>query len=90
MRSRRFSAAPRIHVYHLGNAAPRAYVANKLVSVDESSVIESGEIPEFDRSYEAPVDERSLKDLRGSYGRSRSTRPRREALVRIVSYSATA
>jgi hypothetical protein len=78
---------PGIYVYHLGNAAPRAYVANKLVSVDESSVIESGEIPEFDRSYEALVDERSLKDLRGSYGLEGAPDPARgEALVRIVSY----
>jgi len=57
------------------------------VSVDESAVIESGEIPEFDRSHEALIDERSLKDLRGSYGLDDSPEPAQgEALVRIVSY----
>ncbi len=54
---------PGIYVYHLGNAAPRVYVASKLVGVDESSVIESGEI-QFDRSYEALIDERSLRSAR--------------------------
>jgi len=78
---------PGIHVYRLGNAAPRAYVANKLVSIDESSVIESGELPEFDRSYEALIDERSLKDLKGDYGLDEMGDPARgEAMVRIVSY----
>jgi len=79
--------APGIHIYRLGHAAPRAYVANRLISVDESSVIESGEIPGFDRSYEALIDQRSLKDLRGTYGLDDSGLPRRgEAMVRIVSY----
>jgi hypothetical protein len=78
---------PGIYVYRLGNAAPRAYVANKLISVDEGSVIESGEIPEFDRSYEALIDERSLKDLRGTYGLDDTAEPAHgEAMVRIVSY----
>ena len=78
---------PGIYVYHLGNAAPRAYVANKLISVDESEVIENGEMPDFDRAYEALIDERSLKDLHGRYGLDRSAEPTQgEALVRIVSY----
>ncbi len=79
---------PGMYVYHLGNAAPRAYVANKLVSVDESSIIESGEIPEFDRPYEALIDERSLKDLHGAYGLDDDgvTPAQGEAMVRIVSY----
>jgi hypothetical protein len=75
-----------MHIYHLGNAAPRAYVAHRLVSVDESSVIESGEIPEFDRTDEALIDERSLKDLRGNYGLDGSGIPHGEAVARIVSY----
>jgi hypothetical protein len=78
---------PDVYVYRLGNAAPRAYVANKLISVDESSVIESGEIPDFDRSYEALIDERSLDNLHGRYGLDDSEAPARgEAMVRIVSY----
>jgi len=78
---------PGIYVYRLGNAAPRAYVANKLVAVEEASVVESGEIPDFDRSYEALVDERSLKDVRGSYGLDAGAEPTPgEAMVRIVSY----
>ncbi|SEC07820.1 hypothetical protein SAMN05444161_0460 [Rhizobiales bacterium GAS191] len=78
---------PGIYVYSLGNAAPRAYVANKLISVDQSAVIESGEMPDFDRSYEALIDEKSLKDLRGEYGLDEKGDPARgEAMVRIVSY----
>ncbi|MFI5016078.1 MAG: hypothetical protein ACHQAY_27395 [Hyphomicrobiales bacterium] len=78
---------PGIYVYRLGNAAPRAYVANKLISVDENSVVESGEVPDFDRSYEALIDEKSLGDLRGDYGLASGTEPTRgEAMVRIVSY----
>jgi hypothetical protein len=78
---------PGIYVYHLGNAAPRAYVANKLVSVDEGDVIESGEMPDFDRAHEALIDERSVKNLHGKYGLDRSGEPAQgEALVRIVSY----
>ena len=78
---------PGIYVYHLGNAAPRAYVANKLISVDEGDVIESGEMPDFDRAHEALIDERSVKDLHGKYGLDRNGEPAQgEALVRIVSY----
>ncbi|MBV8446992.1 MAG: hypothetical protein JO124_03270 [Hyphomicrobiales bacterium] len=78
---------PGIYVYHLGNAAPRAYVANKLISVDEKEVIESGEMPDFDRAYEALIDERSLNGLHGTYGLDQSAEPAQgEALVRIVSY----
>jgi hypothetical protein len=78
---------PGIYVYHLGNAAPRAYVANKLIAVDEKKIAEDGDIPEFDRSYEALVDERSLKDVHGDYGLDDGSDPARgEAMVRIVSY----
>jgi hypothetical protein len=78
---------PGIYVYRLGNAAPRAYVANKLIGVDESSIIESGEMPDFDRSYEALIDEKSIKDLRADYGLDETGDPARgEAMVRIVSY----
>jgi hypothetical protein len=77
---------PGIYVYHLGNAAPRAYVASKLVVVDRQAVIASGEVPEFDRSYEALLDDISVKDVLGDYGLDDGSAPRRgEAMVRIVS-----
>jgi hypothetical protein len=80
-------AGPKMHIYHLGNAAPRAYMAYRLIPVDESAVIEDGEVPEFDRTDEALIDERSLKDIRGDYGLEGSVGAGRgEALVRIVSY----
>jgi hypothetical protein len=80
-------AGPSMHIYHLGNAAPRAYMAHRLFSVDEGSVLESEEMPEFDRTDEALIDERSLRDLRGTYGFHGADIPARgEARVRIVSY----
>jgi hypothetical protein len=78
---------PGIYVYHLGNAAPRAYVASKLIVVDKQAVIESGEVPDFDRSYEALLDDKSVRDVLGDYGLDDGSAPARgEAMVRIVSY----
>ena len=65
------------YLYRLGNAAPRAYVANRLIGVDEAAVIASGEVPDFDRADEALVDTRSLKWLHADYGLAGGALPAR-------------
>ena len=61
-------SAGKFYVYKLGNAAPRAYFATKLLPIDSSNVLESQQWPSFDRSREALVDDASMKVVRGDYG----------------------
>jgi hypothetical protein len=47
-------------IYRLNNASPRVYVANRLMPVNSGEVLDQEELPEFDRTREALLDEESL------------------------------
>ena len=55
-------------VYRLAPAAPRAYLATRLVPVDSGAVLEEAELPEFDRATTALVDAEQVPGLRADYG----------------------
>ncbi len=50
-------------IYRLPPASPRAYVATRLKPVDVEAVLESEELPAFDRTEEALIDESELASL---------------------------
>ncbi len=53
-----------MYVYRLGKAAPRAYFASAIKSVESERVLDAHELPEFDRTREALIDQSSLADLK--------------------------
>jgi hypothetical protein len=53
-------------VYRLNNASPRVYVASRATPVNSGEVLDQEELPEFDRTDEALVDEESLPLMRNS------------------------
>ena len=55
-------------IYRLAPSAPRAYLATKLIPVDSESVLEQEELPEFDRSHAALIEQDAAPDLKGDYG----------------------
>jgi hypothetical protein len=55
-------------IYRLSGSSPRVYVAGRVIPVDSESVLEQEEVPEFDRSEEALIDQDSIKLLRYDYG----------------------
>ncbi|WP_159730071.1 YfhO family protein [Methylosinus sp. Ce-a6] len=52
-----------IYVYKLGRAAPRAYFATRVAGVDSDAAISDDDIPEFDGTREALVDQSDLSRL---------------------------
>ncbi|HEY8383802.1 MAG TPA: YfhO family protein [Microvirga sp.] len=75
-------------IYRLTGSSPRAYVASRLLPVDSEAVLEEDEIPDFDRTEEALIDEASMTELRASYPAEVSDRgpmPVRST-ARIVDY----
>lgn len=52
-------------VYRLESGAPRAYLASRLVPVDSETVLGQDELPDFDQSRSALVDETSLPLVKG-------------------------
>lgn len=75
-------------VYKLNSGAPRAYVATKLIPVDSEEVLQQEDLPQFDRSREALIDDYSAEDVLGNYGlRKRKKEPEAAvATVRITDY----
>jgi hypothetical protein len=76
-------------IYRLEASSPRVYLATVVSPVDSDAVLDQDELPEFDRSQEALVDEASLPLLAGSYGAAASDvgpLPAK-ASARIVEYS---
>jgi hypothetical protein len=55
-------------IYRLNTNASRAYLATRLVPVDSDEVLSQEELPEFDKTTEALIDNRSLALIRGDYG----------------------
>jgi hypothetical protein len=55
-------------VYHLDPTAPRAYLATHLIPVDSEGVLADAELPEFDRTKAALVEQDQISLLSGDYG----------------------
>ncbi|KMO41672.1 hypothetical protein VQ02_04900 [Methylobacterium variabile] len=55
-------------IYRLDPAKPRAYLATRLVPVDSESVLSQDELPEFEGSETALVDQESVPRIRGEFG----------------------
>jgi hypothetical protein len=75
-------------VYQLNPGSPRAYLATHLVAVDSEEVLTHEELPEFDRSRAALVEQNQADELKGDYGLRDSTAEPDPATgsVRITSY----
>ncbi len=56
-------AGDHFYIYRLGRVAPRAYFATRVKPVDNEAAIESHELPDFDRTREALVDQDMLGEL---------------------------
>lgn len=52
-----------VHVYRLGAAAPRAYLATHVLVREEEQILEDSEMPSFDRRREAIVDAQTAAGL---------------------------
>ncbi|WP_375459760.1 YfhO family protein [uncultured Enterovirga sp.] len=55
-------------VYRLSPGAPRAYLATRLVAVDSETVLTQEELPEFDRTTTALVEQEQVDGLQADYG----------------------
>lgn len=53
-----------MYIYKLGNAAPRAYFAPEIKTVDSEQVLNDHVFPDFDRSHEALIDQASVANLK--------------------------
>jgi hypothetical protein len=56
-------AGDHLYVYRLGRVAPRAYFATHVKPVDNEAAIEAHELPDFDRTREALVDQGTIGTL---------------------------
>lgn len=54
-------------VYRLNTQSPRVYVASHLIPVDSEAVLDQEELPEFDRTSEALIDEESATSLKNTF-----------------------
>ncbi len=84
-----------MYVYRLGKAAPRAYFASAIRPVESERVLDAHELPEFDRTREALIDQSSLADLKQVHDRvtneiappASAAEPVDPSHVEIVQYS---
>lgn len=56
-------ASDGMYIYKLGKAAPRAYFASTIKTVDDDQVLDEHVLPDFDRNSEALIDQASAADL---------------------------
>lgn len=54
-------------IYKLDRGAPRAYLATQILPVDSDAVLTQAEIPDFDRTTTALVEQEDLGAIRGDY-----------------------
>ncbi len=76
-------------IYRLEASSPRTYLASVLTPVDSEAVLDQEELPEFDRTQEALIDQDSMRHLVGTYsGAASDTGPlAAKATTKIVAYS---
>jgi hypothetical protein len=74
-------------IYRLTPTAPRAYLAGRVRLIDSEAALDQAELPEFDRTHEALIDEASLDAIKGDYGQRGSVpSPGGAGSVRIERY----
>ncbi|MFE1602534.1 hypothetical protein [Methylobacterium sp. ID0610] len=78
-------------IYRLDPARPRAYLATRLVPVDSEDVLSQDELPEFEGSDTALVDQESLPKVKGAYGQADPAAPvtPAEGSAQILAYRRT-
>jgi hypothetical protein len=74
-------------VYRLNTSSPRVYVASHVIPVESEVVLDQEELPEFDRTTEALIDEESAESLKGNYTQQTEASP---GQAKIVSYGRNA
>jgi len=62
-RIEQFYVGDSMYIYKLGKAAPRAYVATRVKPNDSESDIDDASVPDFDRTMEVLIDDKSLGDV---------------------------
>jgi hypothetical protein len=81
-------------VYRLNASSPRVYVASRVVPVDSEAILDQDELPEFERTTEALIDEASmgsLTDTRLAASHDDAARPNDAAgQARITGYGGNA
>ena len=76
-------AGENMYVYHLHNAAPRAYLATTIKPVDTDEAIAARAVPAFDHLNEALIDHASMAQVQGVYAWTEGeTNAARVAIVR--------
>jgi hypothetical protein len=79
-------AGDHFYVYRLGRVAPRAYFATHVKAVDHEATIESHELPDFDRTREALVDQDTAGQLRPEL-RAADSAPPAAGTVTVTAYA---
>lgn len=78
-------AADSMYVYRLGTAAPRAYFATRVHAVDDEVVLDEHSLPDFDRTHDVLIDDRSIGDISADVS-GNSDGPVAKASVNLVKY----
>jgi hypothetical protein len=82
--------AGKMWIYRLSKSSPRVYVATHLIPVDSKAVLDQEELPEFDRTTEALIDDGSLLSLRRMYSAPLTGAQGAASRARIVDYDSNA
>jgi hypothetical protein len=74
-------------IYRLDPSSPRVYVASRIEAVDSEAILDQEELPEFDRTDQALIDESSFTILKRDYAETAGAlaEPNRSS-ARIVDY----
>jgi hypothetical protein len=74
-------------IYRLDPSSPRVYVASRIEAVDSEAILDQEELPEFDRTEQALIDESSVPLLKRDYAEAAGApaAPNRSS-ARIVDY----
>ena len=76
-------------VYRLNPAAPRAYLATRVLPVESETVLDEAETPEFDRMREVLIEKSQVGQLRGDLGQGQhddAAAPAADGAVKITDY----
>jgi hypothetical protein len=77
-------------IYRLTGSSARAYFARRVIPVDSDAALDEDELPEFDRTDEALIDQGSIDQLRASLTGTPEDLPPGRSTARIVDYDRNA